>query len=197
MTRAEQYQYERGIYESYQTTLQSRLACAPTSAARQQIWSEGDQIRARLAELADQVQRNAIINTPGSIGADMATVSSLVQQLDADIAASKATQQFKTGWRGFVDEWEKFKRDTGYWGRWWYATKEHVDEYRRRVHDWRVMFVAEGGTPTGPEDHPPEVRRWWKAAALGLGAALVGGVVIASIARRRDSHREEENRSNG
>jgi hypothetical protein len=183
------YQYERGLYDQYQATMRSRLACASTPAAKQQIWDEGDQLRARLQQLADQVrtERNAIINTPGSIGADIQTVAMLVHDLDADIAASKANQQFKTAWRGFVDEWEKFVKDTGYWGRWWFATKEKTDEFRRRVHDWRVMFVAEGGKPTTPEDHPPtsssDGAGWWKLAAVGIGAAVVGGVVLA---RRRD-----------
>jgi hypothetical protein len=157
------------------------LQCATTPAAQQQIWNEGEQLRSRVEHLADQVNaesaRNAIINTPGSIEADIQTVAGLVRQLDGDIKASKASAQFKTAWRGFFDEWEKFVRETGYWARWWYVTKEKVDEYRRRLHDWRTMFVAEGGKPSGPEDHPPVVdgnKGWWKVAALGAGAVAVG-----------------------
>jgi len=121
--------------------------------------------------------RDAIIHTPGAIEADMQTVAGLVRQLDGDITASKASAQFKTAWRGFADEWERFVKQTGYWARWWYATKEKVDEYRRRVHDWRTMFIAEGGKPSGPEDHPPSVgaeKQSWKIAALGVGIVAAG-----------------------
>jgi hypothetical protein len=60
-TTREQYQFERGRYEQFQDTVRSRMACAPTPAAAQRIWEEGDQIRARMEQLADQVrsERNA------------------------------------------------------------------------------------------------------------------------------------------
>lgn len=59
-TTREQYQFERGRYEQFQDTVHSRVACATPEAARR-IWEEGDQIRARMEQLADQVrgERNA------------------------------------------------------------------------------------------------------------------------------------------
>jgi hypothetical protein len=60
-TNMEAYQFERGRYEHFQDTVSHRVSCAPTPAARKQIYDEGDQIRARMEQLADQVrsERNA------------------------------------------------------------------------------------------------------------------------------------------
>jgi hypothetical protein len=57
MTTAQQYQYERGRLEHYRATLNQRMACAPTPAARKQILDEGEALAARLDQLADDVRR--------------------------------------------------------------------------------------------------------------------------------------------
>lgn len=61
MTNMEAYQFERGRYDLYQSTANQRMACAPTPAAREAVYQEGERIRARLDQLADQVraERNA------------------------------------------------------------------------------------------------------------------------------------------
>jgi hypothetical protein len=132
-------------------------------------------------------ERNAIINTPGQIRADMDTVRGLIRQLDADVQGSKASTQFKAAWKGFVDEFEGYYRSNSGWGAWWFGAKEKTDEYRRRVRDWRTMFVAEGGKPTTPEDRPPDPSSsggGWKVAALGIGAAFVGALALGWAASR-------------
>ena len=65
MTSREQYDFERGRYQQYQANAMQRLSCASSPAARQQIADEGDQIRANLDRLADQVraERNAAPST--------------------------------------------------------------------------------------------------------------------------------------
>jgi hypothetical protein len=62
MNSMEAYQYERGRYDLYRATQTQRMQCAPTPAARERVWQEGEEIRARMDQLADQVraeQRNA------------------------------------------------------------------------------------------------------------------------------------------
>jgi hypothetical protein len=116
---------------------------------------------------------------PGNIKDELETVRSLIQQLDADIRASRATDAFKTAWRGFVDEFDAFHtRHEGWFSRLWYSEWEKVVEYRRRALAWREKFASVGGTPSGPEDTPPETR----TDLLGkLGTlALVGGGIFAA-----------------
>jgi hypothetical protein len=138
-TSMEQYQYARGLYDNFQATLQSRLACASTSAARQQIWNEGDQLRAQLQQLADQVrsERNGFYaRNAFDIALDIDTLSDLVRQLDGDIQASQASEQFKVGWRWFVDEVQRAAACAPSWP---------ADHYFSRLVDWLTMFSIEDG----------------------------------------------------
>lgn len=62
-TNREAYEYERGRYDHYNATARQRMQCAPTPAANERIYQEGQDIRARLDQLADAVraERNAMV----------------------------------------------------------------------------------------------------------------------------------------
>jgi hypothetical protein len=109
----------------------------------------------------------------------MDTVAGLIHQLDADIKASRVDESFKTAWRVFVDEWERFyKEHQGWLDRFWYSAYEKTVEYRRRTLAWREKFVALGGKPVGPTDTPPD-KPGAQAWRLGQWLLVGGGVALA------------------
>jgi hypothetical protein len=123
------------------------------------------------------------IQTPGSIKAEMETTASLIAQLDTDIRASRVDAAFKTAWRAFVEEWERFyKEHTGWFDRLWYASYAKTVEYRRRALEWREKFVAIGGTPSAPADAPPKTagERFGDAFNKVVNVALLGGGFFAA-----------------
>jgi hypothetical protein len=135
------------------------------------------------------------IQSPGNIKAEMATTASVIRQLDADIAASAVDGAFKSAWRNFVDEWERFRKEHGDWlDRLWYSTYEKTIEYRRRALTWRNKFVAAGGVPSSPTDAPPSTAGEQVGATLdklvrvvGWGGALYAAYKVISTLTRKSA----------
>ncbi|MCU1279477.1 MAG: hypothetical protein JWM53_3023 [bacterium] len=140
--------------------------------------------RAAVAEdaelLARRLTRNALIETPGDIKAEMDATLNVIKTLNADIEGSRAAdEKFKVAWRAFVDEYQRFYNDHLKWtDRFWYSTYERTVEYRQRALDWRRVFEARGGVASSPVDRPPahSDQIEWKKMLLGVG---VGAGVIA------------------
>lgn len=138
------------------------------------------------AELLARRARNAIVETPGDIKAEMDATLNIIKALGSDIDASRnVDERFKSQWRAFVAEYQRFYNDhQGWTDRFWYSTYERTIEYRQRALDWRRDFEARGGIATSPVDHPP-VRAAdginWKHVIVGLGVgagALVGANLL-------------------
>lgn len=62
----------------------------------------------------------------------------------------------------------------------WGSTMEKIIEYKKRVDQWRAVFVREGGLTRGPTLDVPEPNKgdggswkWW-----AVGGLLAGGVFI-------------------
>lgn len=156
---------------------------------RQWSRARSDQQRAELALdaelLAQQVgPRNAIIETPGSIKAEMDSTLNVIEQLNRDIEGARVDDRFKAGWRAFRGEYQKFyKEHEGWTDRLWYSAYEKTVEYRQRALDWRRDFERLGGKATGPVDKPPPKSAleidWKKAAAVGGG--LLGLLIAARL----------------
>jgi hypothetical protein len=90
---------------------------------------------------------------------------------------------------GFVEEWEKFyKEHSGWFDRFWYSAYEKTVEFRKRLVVWRRQFIAQGGSPAGPTDTPPEtagdqVKKIGKWLLIG-GAVLVGLKIVDYLRER-------------
>jgi len=114
----------------------------------------------------------------------MGQASASAGQLSRDIESSRAAPEaWKIGWRAFYDG--DFKR--------WYGEaatstfglpdEDVIDDYQRRINQWRDDFGRQGGTALGPrvEDPPDrplfglEVPWWLWVGGLGLGALLLLG----------------------
>jgi hypothetical protein len=142
----------------------------------------------RDADDDDDVLIGALIRSPGAIKSEMDTVDAGVKQLDSDIMASTVRQAFKQSWRVFVGEWQKFYAGHQSWtSRLWHAAYEKTIEYRRRLEEWRQLFVREGGSATGPSFAPPSSGGGipWRPILIGAAGAIVAGVLLG---RRGDGH---------
>jgi len=110
---------------------------------------------------------------------------------------SRVDATFKSAWRGFVEEWEKFYKDhSGWFDRWWYSAYDKTVEFRRRAVAWREKFVAVGGIATGPTDKPPatagdQVTRLIHLALWG-GGLFAGYKLVSAWLRQRQVGNKRE-----
>jgi hypothetical protein len=153
---------------------------------RAQEWRRSWQLE-HAGDVGWDPEMGSFIVTPGAIKAEMETVKTGVNQLDADIMSGKVRDAFKNAWRAFVAEWNAFYKDNqGWWARGFGKTYTKTVDFRRRVDEWRAAFLKEGGATTGPMLTPSEPASGssWKTALIAGGALLVAGALISKAASR-------------
>jgi hypothetical protein len=125
------------------------------------------------------------IRMPGDIKAEMDTVDASIKQIDTEIRASSLPVEFRSAWDGFLAEWKKFYGEHQSWSsRLWYAAYDKTLEYRKRLAEWRQVFVGMGGHPVSPELPKPSVEKESHFPWLFVGGALVGGGVLTYLLTR-------------
>jgi hypothetical protein len=130
--------------------------------------------------------RNALVDfkMPGAIYDEMETVQGIVRQLDEDVRSSHVRDEFKRAWSLFADEWRRFyEGHRGWWSRTWYAVYEKTIDFRKRVEQWRVALLAEGGHTSLPRDVVDDGLKNY--LLIGAGALGVGLIWWITARRRR------------
>ncbi len=183
--------------------IETRWLRASTNEERERAARDAEQLADRAAPIVRGCERDAGFfdyHGPENIRDEMQTVGALIHQLDADIRASHATEEFKSAWKMFVEEYAQFyKAHQGWFDRLWFGDWEKVVEYRRRTLDWSQKFIAQGGTTSTPTDNPPDMpgNRFGQLVT----AALIGGGLLAAykigsaILREREARREPPRQS--
>ena len=83
--------------------------------------------------------------TPGEVLGDMRSVATELSVLKNDMDSSDVEVKFKEGLNLFIDEWNSFYEDnSGTLARSLNATRDKVEEYKRRLKDWQERFKAMG-----------------------------------------------------
>ena len=112
-------------------------------------------------------------------------VSAEVDRLDSDVSSSSVDQAFIDQWSSFRDEWKKFYDDK-FTGFGWQLSAsgnayDTVQDYRKRVIDWRAKFASLGGAPTGVGITPPMEPWTSQLGKAGVGVALAVGAILVAV----------------
>ena len=84
--------------------------------------------------------------TPGTVLDEMNVLKNQMGVLKIEVVASNAPDRFKTTFKKFAAEYEKFyQRNSGWWDRTKNKTYALVLEYKERFAQWKAAFLAKGG----------------------------------------------------
>ncbi len=138
---------------------------------------------------APTAETGDIFVEPGTVAQRMTELDVSAKALDRDVGASKVADSFKQGWADWFARWRRYYQDlndgsvSAWFKRWQSGTVTQVERDELEFSEWRKRFLAEGGTATGPDlpAHPKTLEDTVSdiAKALLLGAAAVGGLVLA------------------
>lgn len=128
-------------------------------------------------------EMGALLITPGMTQSEMDATDTAIVSLVRDVGDSpKADDRFRQEFGQFARDWITFKdRNKGWWERGLSGVFEQVQDFKRRLNQWRDRFVALGGKATSPKIPERKPGIDWRTAAL-VGAGL-GGLLLL-FARR-------------